>query len=286
MSSIDSHTGLLGLIGDPVSHSKSPDMMNAALAEMGAPYVYLAFRVVPTELKEAIQGFKALDVQGWNVTIPHKVAIMEYLDGLDETAREIGAVNTVVKQDGKWIGYNTDGAGYLRSLQEQHSLPLTEQRVVILGAGGAARAVGYALAAAGVPSIAIANRTIAKAEELAHHLSRHTQTKAVAMADCQSEIKKATLIINTTSVGMVPDTEATPIPVEWLNADQLVSDLVYHPRMTALLQAAEAKGAAIHTGEGMLLHQAALALELWLDAPAPVGVMRQVLEVALTGKRE
>ncbi|UWE02885.1 shikimate dehydrogenase [Laceyella sacchari] len=286
MGFIDSHTGLLGLLGDPVSHSKSPVMMNAALAELNAPYVYLAFRVSPSALEEAVRGLRALDVKGWNVTIPHKVAIMEHLDGLDDTAREIGAVNTVVKREGKWIGYNTDGAGYLRSLQEQISFEPAEQRVVLLGAGGAARAVGYALAAAGVSSITVANRTVAKAEELAHHLSRYTQTKAVAVNDSRKEIEAATLIINTTSVGMVPRTEEMPIPGEWLNAHHLVSDLVYHPRMTALLQAAKAKGAIIHTGEGMLLHQAALALELWLGKKAPVEVMRKVLEASLAGKRE
>ncbi|AUS09514.1 shikimate dehydrogenase [Laceyella sacchari] len=286
MGFIDSHTGLLGLLGDPVSHSKSPVMMNAALAELKAPYAYLAFRVSPSALEEAVRGLRALDVKGWNVTIPHKVAIMEHLDGLDETAREIGAVNTVVKREGKWIGYNTDGAGYLRSLQEQVSFEPAEQRVVLLGAGGAARAVGYALAAAGVSSITVANRTVAKAEELAQHLSRYTQTKAVAVNDCRQEIEAATLIVNTTSVGMVPRTEEMPIPGEWLNAHHLVSDLVYHPRMTALLRAAKAKGATIHTGEGMLLHQAALALELWLGKKAPVEVMRKVLEASLAGKRE
>jgi shikimate dehydrogenase len=286
MGFIDSHTGLLGLLGDPVSHSKSPVMMNAALAELKAPYAYLAFRVSPSALEEAVRGLRALDVKGWNVTIPHKVAIMEHLDGLDETAREIGAVNTVVKREGKWIGYNTDGAGYLRSLQEQVSFEPAEQRVVLLGAGGAARAVGYALAAAGVSSITVANRTVAKAEELAHHLSRYTQTKAVAVNDCRKEIEAATLIVNTTSVGMVPRTEEMPIPGEWLNAHHLVSDLVYHPRMTALLQVAKANGATIHTGEGMLLHQAALALELWLGKKAPVEVMRKVLEASLVGKRE
>jgi shikimate dehydrogenase len=286
MGFIDSHTGLLGLLGDPVSHSKSPVMMNAALAELKAPYAYLAFRVSPSALEEAVRGLRALDVKGWNVTIPHKVAIMEHLDGLDETAREIGAVNTVVKREGKWIGYNTDGAGYLRSLQEQVSFEPAEQRVVLLGAGGAARAVGYALAAAGVSSITVANRTVAKAEELAHHLSRYTQAKAVAVNDCRKEIEAATLIVNTTSVGMVPRTEEMPIPGEWLNAHHLVSDLVYHPRMTALLRAAKANGATIHTGEGMLLHQAALALELWLGKKAPVEVMRKVLEASLVGKRE
>ncbi|SMP12955.1 shikimate dehydrogenase [Laceyella tengchongensis] len=286
MGFIDSHTGLLGLLGDPVSHSKSPVMMNAALAELKAPYAYLAFRVSPSALEEAVRGLRALDVKGWNVTIPHKVAIMEHLDGLDETAREIGAVNTVVKREGKWIGYNTDGAGYLRSLQEQVSFEPAEQRVVLLGAGGAARAVGYALAAAGVSSITVANRTVAKAEELAQHLSRYTQTKAVAVNDCRQEIEAATLIVNTTSVGMVPRMEEMPIPGEWLNAHHLVSDLVYHPRMTALLRAAKAKGATIHTGEGMLLHQAALALELWLGKKAPVEVMRKVLEASLAGKRE
>ncbi|MBA4493075.1 shikimate dehydrogenase [Paenactinomyces guangxiensis] len=283
---ITSQTGGLGLLGHPAGHSKSPEMMNAALQMMDAPYVYLAFDVTPAVLKQAVEGLKALKFKGWNVTIPHKTSIMEYLDGVAESAREIGAVNTVVYQDGKWTGHNTDGTGYLRSLKEETSLDLSKQRVVILGAGGAARAVGYALATAGVPKVTIANRTLDKADRLAEHLSRWTSTEAIAISDCQDEVREADLVVNTTSVGMFPRINETPIPADWLHHGQIVSDLVYNPRETALLQAAKLKGAQIHCGLGMLVYQAATALELWLDKPVPIQLMKQVLEASLSGNKK
>lgn len=275
---ITSQTGALGLLGHPVGHSKSPEMMNAALKAMDMPYIYLAYDVSPAELKQAVEGMKALKFRGWNVTIPHKVAITRYLDELDDSAKEIGAVNTVVYHQGKWVGHNTDGAGYLRSLTEEMSIDLSEQRIVLLGAGGAARAVGYALATAGVKKITIANRTVEKAEQLAEHLSRWTRTAAVPITDCKEAVEGATLVVNTTSVGMYPRTEEIPIPADWLHREQIVSDLVYRPRQTALLTAGKKKGAQIHTGLGMLVHQAAIALELWLGKPAPISLMKQVLE--------
>jgi shikimate dehydrogenase len=278
---VDSQTGLLALIGDPVGHSKSPDMMNRALKSHGLPYVYLAFQVAPERLKEAVNGFRALGVKGWNVTIPHKVAIMEHLDEIDESALAIGAVNTVVCEEGKWVGYNTDGPGYLRSLKEEWDLPFSGLKAVILGAGGAARAVGYALATAGVPEISIANRTVEKAEALANHLSSFTQTRAVSLKEGKDVIEKADLVINTTSVGMHPDRDATPVPAEWFHEGQYVSDLIYHPRETALLKGAKQQGAKVHEGLGMLVYQAAIAFEKWTGVPAPVSLMKQALANSL-----
>jgi shikimate dehydrogenase len=286
---VTSRTGLIGLIGHPVGHSASPPMMNAALREMGEPFVYLAFDVEPDKLGEAVRGLTALGARGWNVTIPHKVAIREWLDGLDESARLSGAVNVVVVRGGKRIGFNTDGAGYFCSLPREVRENPAEQRVVLLGAGGAARAVATALAAAGVKRITVANRTIVKAEELAEHVSAWTEARAVPLSDCADEVKEATLLINTTSLGMHPDVDGIPIPPAWLHSGLLVSDLVYRPRLTALLRAARERGARIHTGEGMLLHQAALALKLWLGREAPVETMKKVLMHALenteNGKR-
>ncbi|MBH8597341.1 shikimate dehydrogenase [Thermoactinomyces sp. CICC 10523] len=275
----------MGLIGDPVAHSKSPEMMNAAFEQLGLPYVYQAFRVAPAELEEAVNRLKAQDLIGFNVTIPHKVAIMDLLDDLDQTAAEIGAVNTVVRREGKWIGTNTDGPGYLRSLIEEWNPAFSELSAVILGAGGAARAVGYTLATAGVPKITVANRTLDKAEALAAHLSQWTKTEAVLLADSRAEVEKAQLVVNTTSVGMHPHTEESPVPCDWLRQGQIVSDLVYHPKETLLLRQAKEKGARIHTGLGMLVHQAALALEMWLQKKAPVSLMKEVLEASLTGTK-
>ncbi|WP_312853814.1 shikimate dehydrogenase [Thermoactinomyces mirandus] len=278
---MDSRTGLFALIGDPVGHSKSPDMMNAALREVQLPNVYLAFKVAPSDLKDAVAGFRALGVKGWNVTIPHKVAIMDYLDAVDETAQAIGAVNTVVYEHGKWVGYNTDGPGYLRSVEEAWSLPFFGLNVVIIGAGGAARAVGYTLAKAGVSRITVLNRTLAKAEALGRHLSSLTRSEALPLTEGKKVIEKADLIINTTSVGMFPDRDETPVPVEWFQRGQYVSDLIYHPRETTLLRGAKARGARVLSGLDMLVYQAVIAFEKWTEKEAPVSLMKQVLAASL-----
>lgn len=275
---MDAGTGVVGLIGHPVGHSKSPEMMNRAFRACGLNFVYLAFDVLPSELEAAVRGMRALGFRGWNVTIPHKVAILEYLDEVEETAREIGAVNTVVSRDGRLIGYNTDCEGYLRSLVEETGLELAGQRVLMIGAGGAARAVAYALAGAGVESITIANRTREKAERLAESLRRKTDARAVSLSELGRVAGDVTLLVQTTSVGMHPDSEAIPIDPSLLHDRMTVSDLIYRPRKTLLLKEAEARGARIHGGMGMLLHQAALAFEKWMGRPAPLDVMREALE--------
>lgn len=278
---MDAGTGVVGLIGHPVGHSKSPEMMNRAFRACGLNFVYLAFDVLPSELEAAVRGMRALGFRGWNVTIPHKVAILEYLDEVEETAREIGAVNTVVSRDGRLIGYNTDCEGYLRSLVEETGLELAGQRVLMIGAGGAARAVAYALAGAGVESITIANRTREKAERLAESLRRKTDARAVSLSELGRVAGDVTLLVQTTSVGMHPDSEAIPIDPSLLHDRMTVSDLIYRPRKTLLLKEAEARGARIHGGMGMLLHQAALAFEKWMGRPAPLDVMREALEEAV-----
>lgn len=278
---MDAGTGVVGLIGHPVGHSKSPEMINRAFRACGLPFVYLAFDVPPSELGTAVSGMRALGFRGWNVTIPHKVAVLEYLDEVEETAREIGAVNTVVSRDGRLIGYNTDSEGYLRSLVDETGLELAGQKVLILGAGGAARAVAHALAVAGVESITIANRTREKAERLAESLSRKVDARAVSLSELERVVGETTLLLQTTSVGMYPETEAIPIDPSLLHDRMTVSDLIYRPRKTLLLREAEARGARIHGGLGMLLHQAALAFEKWMGKPAPVDVMREALEEAM-----
>lgn len=277
MMRITSQTKTIGLIGHPIAHSRSPDMHNAALKHFGLPYVYLAYDIPPEQFATAINGMKTLGFIGWNVTIPHKVRMMDYLDELDLGAIEIDAVNTVVKRGEKWVGFNTDGIGYLRSLREEIAIDLKGKRVVLLGAGGAARAVGYTLATSGVEQLVIANRTLSKAEQLAKHLEKHTKTDVRPIQDCKQAIQKASLVVNTTSVGMHPNTEEIPIDPTWLHPDLVASDLIYEPRQTAFLKAASSIGAKTHNGLGMLVHQAACAFELWLDQKAPVALMRSAL---------
>jgi shikimate dehydrogenase len=281
---IDGTTGVVALLGHPVAHSKSPEMMNRAFQAAGLPYLYAAFDVAPEALGDAVRGLRALGVRGWNVTIPHKVAIMEWLDEVDETAQAIGAVNTVVNDNGRLVGYNTDGAGYLRSLREETGLDVTAQHVLIIGAGGAARAVGHALATAGVRHITVANRTTEKAEELAAHLGQWTATDVVGLADINRVLEETTLLVQSTSVGMYPHVDEIPIAPSGLHDRLIVSDLIYRPKWTRLLQEAKKRGARVHSGLGMLLYQAVLAFEHWTGRPAPVENMREVLEASLQGE--
>jgi shikimate dehydrogenase len=275
---ITAYTHPFGLIGYPVTHSKSPEMLNEVCKILDIPATYLAYSVKPENLAEAVAGMRALNFIGFNVTIPHKVAIIPYLDQLDETAQEIGAVNTVVNQEGRLIGYNTDGVGYLRSLQEETAFTLKNKTVTIIGAGGAARAVSITLAKAGVKEIFVANRTLTRAEELVKALCVFTNAEAVPLQSVQNKITISDLLINTTSIGMSPHTDQTPIPADFLHRNLLVSDLIYRPKDTKLLQAAKKIGATTHGGLGMLLHQAAVALEHWFEKTAPIAQMRAILE--------
>ena len=274
---ITSKTQMVGLLGHPVSHSQSPAMHNRAFAEKGLPFAYAAFDVAEEDLPDAVAGIRALGLKGVNVTIPHKVAIMPMLDEIDPLAKRIGAVNTVVNEGGRLIGYNTDGMGYVRSLVEETGIQLEQQVVTMLGAGGAARAVAFTLAERGVKQINIINRSREKAALLAEHVSAIVPTKAVEQADGREAIAASTLLINTTSIGMYPHVEDMPIPMEWLHSEMVVSDLIYNPLETRLLREARKLGAQVHSGVGMFVNQGALAFELWTKQSAPSELMRAVV---------
>lgn len=274
---VTTHTRLLGVMGHPIAHSKSPHMHNMALDSQQLPYTYMAFDVHPERLQQAVEGMRALGARGWNVTIPHKVSIVPLLDEIAEEARVIGAVNTVVCEDGMLIGSNTDGAGYLQSLQEETGLDVRQQRILVIGAGGAARGVAYALAKAGAEHIVIANRTREKAEQLQDALSSLTEVTAIQLDDMRHWMRDRTLIINTTSVGMAPSTDVSPLSQELLPEGAVVSDLIYNPAKTKLLREAELRGCIIHNGLGMFVHQGALAYEKWTGRKAPLEVMRQAV---------
>ncbi|USG63918.1 shikimate dehydrogenase [Brevibacillus ruminantium] len=274
---ITSKTQLVGLLGHPVSHSQSPLMQNAAFVEKGLNYAYVAFDVDPERLPEAVAGIRSLGIQGVNVTIPHKVAIMPLLDEIDPLATRIGAVNTVVNRNGYLIGYNTDGLGYVRSLEEQTGITLEQQTVTMLGAGGAARAVAFTLAERGVREIRIINRSRERAALLADHVGTIVPTKVIDPQDGQGAIADSSLLINTTSIGMFPHMDEIPVQEEWLHSGLIVSDLIYNPLETRLLKAAAARGAQVHSGVGMFVNQGALAFELWTGEEAPAETMRQVV---------
>ncbi|MBL0387330.1 shikimate dehydrogenase [Tumebacillus sp. ITR2] len=277
----DSPTRLTGLFGHPVAHSKSPQMHNAAFAHLGLQYVYLAFDVLPEQIGAAVRSISALGLRGVNVTIPHKVAVIPYLDELSIAAQRIGAVNTIVNEDGRLIGHNTDGIGYLAALREETGFQAAGRRVLLIGAGGAARAVATQLALDGAEQVTLAVRNVAKAAELLSSLSDITRADAVTLEDISAQVAEYDLVVNTTPVGMHPHVEEMPLDPTLLRPGQWVSDLIYNPRQTRFLQEAQALGCLVSGGLGMFIHQGAEAFRLWTGVSAPTDVMRKTVESCL-----
>lgn len=274
---INGHTQLFGIIGNPVEHSLSPAMHNAAFAELGVNGVYIPIR--PTDLSDGFRGLRSLGFIGVSVTVPFKVAIMDFLDHVDPVARNIGAVNTLLfardHDHCRCTGYNTDWLGSNQALGLE--LPLAGATVLILGAGGAARAVGFGLIEAGA-GVLIANRTEAKGRALADQL------RCPFVPTDQLAELRADALVNTTSVGMAPNVDAMPIRAELLPRFSVVMDIVYAPLTTRLLREAAACGCRIVDGLQMLLHQGAAQFTLWTGREAPLNVMRQALENELRSR--
>ena len=270
-------TRICGIIGDPIEHTVSPAMHNAAFKNKGVDYLYLPFGVKREELGKAIEGMRALNIRGLNITIPHKVAVMQFLDNLDPLADRIGAVNTIVNDGGVLTGYNTDATGFLQALLEKGIEP-KGKKVVILGAGGAARAISFILAERG-SSLVILNRTWDKAKVCADRISEIFQSEAAALKldreNLAAALSQADILINTTSVGMSPDINETPVVSNLLKPNLVVFDIVYNPIKTRLLREAEAAGAEMIAGLDMLVWQGALAFERWTGFTAPVKVMKK-----------
>ena len=264
---------LVGIFGDPVEHSFSPAMHNAAFDALGLDWCYVPFHVTPERLGEAVAGIRALKLRGVNVTVPHKEAVMEYLDRVDEQAGRIGAVNTIVNEDGMLIGYNTDGAGFVRSLEEA-GRSVEDRRVAVIGAGGAARAVCFSLLEAGVSSLIVLNRTREKALRLCEELNA-VRSAAAACGEPEN-LEGVDLLVNTTPLGLHRD-DPMPMDASLLKADVAVCDLIYNPAETPFLEAARLKGASTLNGLGMLIGQGAISFRLWTGREAPVDVMTTVL---------
>lgn len=279
----------LAVIGDPVSHSLSPLFQNAALKKMGLPWIYTARRIRPQELARFIRG-PARRLAGFNVTIPHKESILPFLDRLSFEAQLIGAVNTVMIKDGEMVGFNTDGAGYLKSLHQEKKFNPKGRHVTLLGAGGAARSIASVLCLHQVKSLTLANRNIDRAEQLARHLQKYfTKIEIFACelwsAEFEAALRRSALLVNTTSVGL-KGSAFENFPFKKLKKRALVSDIVYTPRLTPFLKAAKKAGHPIHTGEGMLAHQGALALELWTGKVPNLPLMLRTLRRALAFKKK
>lgn len=255
---------LFGLVGYPAKHSKSPWIHEHFLHQHSQQGAYRIFETSPELLRDQLHALKLVEVDGFNVTVPYKEEIIPYLDEVDEYASSVGAVNTVHVKDGKWIGYNTDGRGYVRSLLEQYpDTKLNETRVLLLGAGGAARGIYRALSEVGCPVIDIANRTASRGEALLSLRCEGTHSSVLSLAEAENELSTYDLIVQTTSVGMSPNEDNQIISLRNVRDRAIVSDIVYKPFETSLLKEASSKGARVLHGHGMLIYQAALAFEQW-----------------------
>ncbi|SDN15922.1 shikimate dehydrogenase [Paenibacillus jilunlii] len=274
---------LLGVMGDPIAHSKSPLMHTAALKALGIPGAYVPLHIAPAQLGEAIQAIRTLGFRGVNVTIPHKVAVMEYMDRLDDSAVAVGAVNTVVNDDGVLTGYNTDGIGYVRSLKAEATPDLAGSRILVIGAGGAARGIIAALLLEHPAAVVIANRTVDKSEQLAEAFQAKGMVSGIGNHEIAAHIADMDIVINTTSVGMYPHIDVMPIDPGLLREGMIVSDLIYNPLQTRLLTESLERGCRIHGGLGMFVYQGAYSLEYWTGRSAPVDIMRQTIMDCLGG---
>ncbi len=269
MQPISATTALCGIVLHPVGHTRSPAMHNAAFAALDLDAAYLAFDVREPQLGAAIAGARALGMRQLAVSIPHKVRIMEHLDEIDETARAIGAVNTVTRRGDRLVGDNTDWLGAMRALEREGKLAGTH--AVVLGAGGTARALIYGLIQSGA-KVTVLNRTVARAEDLASELGAIDAGPLESLSGTPHDI-----LVNTTSVGL--QSNESPVPADALRKNSIVMDAVYTPPETRLLREAKQAGARTISGKWMLVHQAALQLTLWSDREAPIEVMANAFDL-------
>lgn len=283
---IDGRTQLVGLVGYPIGHSRSPAVHNAAFQSLGLNWIYLPLRVPSGSLEYALRGLRCLDFRGWNITIPHKVEAVGFLDEVREEARELNAVNTVVREDGYLVGYNTDVQGFCDFLRER-DIEVSGISAMIIGAGGAARAVALSLARGGVSRVIIANRTPGKAAELRSLLKRATGLSEISVRKLDyrdlSIIRECDLVVNCTPLA-VRDADELPVTYEDFAEGQWAVDLNYAVRRTAFLEKASLRGASVANGEGMLLYQAAASFRMWTGMDAPLEDMRKAFQEALVSE--
>jgi shikimate dehydrogenase len=274
---------LYGVIGDPIAHSMSPDMQNAAFDDAGLKAVYGRFRVSPAELPDAVKGIRALGLKGINVTVPHKTTVMPFLDELDPLAASIGAVNTIVNQEGKLIGYNTDGEGYVEGLKKVIKGDIASKEVLIIGAGGAAKAIYYTLASLGLRRIDITNRTERKALDLMEACPIAIESNYCTLQEAEETLIRYDVVIQTTSIGMFPDIGASPLMAGRVKAGAVFSDIIYNPLQTTFLRKAQYNGAVIQNGLEMFVYQGALAFEKWTGITPNTELMKKVVLKQLGG---
>jgi shikimate dehydrogenase len=272
----------LGIFGWPVAHSKSPQMHESAASALGIELRYERFEVAPDELADAVERKHEAGIDGYNLTVPHKEAIMALIDEVAPAARAIGAVNTVARVDGRYIGHNTDAPGLVRSLEEA-GVQVGDARVVVVGAGGAARAAVVGLANAGASEITVLSRRPEQGEALVRSLGAHVECAldAAPLSEASWSFETATLLVQATSATLESNAGAfafaAALPIDALPAEAAVVDMVYKPLKTSVLTRAEERGLSIVDGLGMLLHQGAIAFEMWTGFEPPLDVMRSAL---------
>lgn len=276
---ISGKTRVCGVIGEPIEHSLSPIMHNAAFQAVGLDFAFLAFRVKPAEVETAVNGVRALNIRGLNVTMPHKTAIINHLDRVDLSAQIVNSVNTVLHKENLLFGFNTDGVGAVKALKE-NGVELKGRKVLLLGAGGAARAIAYAMAKE-ADELAVLNRTAKQAQALARLLEKPFNKKiasgSLSPSDVETNIRDSDILINATSVGMKPKPDESPVAPKMLRRNMAVMDIVYNPLETRLVKDAKAAGAEVVSGVEMLIYQGAASFEIWTGKSAPVEVMRQAV---------
>lgn len=271
-------THICAVIGDPIDHSLSPTMHNAAFEHLKLDFVFLSFRVTSDQLENAMRGVRALGIRGLNVTMPHKNAVTEFLDEADAAVRFLRTANTILNQDGRLRGYNTDGVGAVKALKN-NGVNLAGKKVLLLGAGGAAKAIAFYLARE-VDEIYILNRDALKARELANVLEpcgKKIEGNTLTLENIAQKLQDADILINATSVGMMPNVHESYVRPEWLIPKLCVMDIVYNPLETKLIHDAQTAGAKVINGVEMLLYQGAASFEIWMRCPAPIQVMREAL---------
>jgi shikimate dehydrogenase len=279
----------LGVLGDPVAHSLSPQMQNAALRACKIDMQYARFHIRGNELRSALRFLRALDFVGVNLTVPHKIAAFGQMDHVEESASRTGAVNTIRVRDKKLLGSNTDGEGFLRAIRTEFSVDVRDLRVLILGAGGGTgHAIAWQCALENCERLLLVNRTYEKAQALAERLrplfagprvlgpAARLEATAWEEAALRAQLADVDLIVNATPLGMSPS-DPSPIPARLLAPHHMVFDCVYGPSKTSLLRAADEAGARGANGLSMLLHQGALSFSIWFDREAPIDVMRAAL---------
>lgn len=271
---------LVGVFGDPVDGNPTGVLEEAGFEALGLNYRYITMKVLPEDFDIAMKSLKALNMKGINLTMPHKITVLPYLDEISEAAGIIGAVNTVVVKEGKLIGDNTDGKGFIQAL-EMNGISVKEKNITILGAGGAAKAIAVECALAGASSLTVVNRSRSRGEELVNTIREHTSAEAdyLPWNSRQPVPEKTDILINATSIGLFPNIDEKPdIDYDTVTEHMVVSDVVFNPAVTEFLTAAEKRGAKTISGLGMLVCQGALNFTIWTEKEAPYEVMYQALK--------